>query len=72
MTNDDADDCSEANTLATLPSYIGKTEIGMEIFPLPLSSYITLKAKDTLNLPSYPCSTSNSHTTINQIFKSET
>ena len=44
------DDCSQANTLATLPSYVGKTEIGSEILPIPLSSHITPSAKDTLNL----------------------
>ena len=38
------------NTLATLPSYLGKTEAGTEILPLPLSDHITPKAKDTLNL----------------------
>ena len=47
---DDTDDCSQANTLATLPSYLGKTEVGTEILPLPLSDHITPKAKDTLNL----------------------
>ena len=44
------DDRSQANTLATLPSYVGKTEIGSEILPILLSSHITPNAKDTLNL----------------------
>ena len=48
--SNDADDCSQANTLATLPSYLGKTKIGTKVIPLPLSKHITPKAKDTLNL----------------------
>ena len=47
---DENDNCSQANTLATLPSYVGNTEIGSEILPIPLSSHITPHAKDTLNL----------------------
>lgn len=47
---DDEDDCSQANTLATLPSYLGKTKMGTKILPIPPSDYITPKAKDTLNL----------------------
>ena len=48
--SNDADDCSQANTLATLPSYIGKTEAGTEILSFPLSRHLTPKAKDMLNL----------------------
>ena len=46
----DEDESSQANTLATLPSYIGRMEMGSEIQPIPLSEHITPKAKDTLNL----------------------
>ena len=31
----DEDVLSQANTLATLPSYIGKIEIGTKILPMP-------------------------------------
>ena len=44
------DDSSQANTLATLPSYIGKIEMGSKIQYIPLLDHITPKAKDTLNL----------------------
>ena len=49
-TQDDVDDCSQANTLETLLSYIGKTEAGIEILSFPLSRHLTPEAKDTLNL----------------------
>ena len=48
--SDDADNCSQANTLATLPSYIGKTEAGTKILSFSLSRHLTPEAKDTLNL----------------------
>ena len=60
VVNDDADDCSQANTLATLPSYVGKTEAGTEILSFPLSRHLTLGAKDMLNLQAILGSTSNS------------
>ena len=50
VVNNDADDCSQANTLATLPSYVGKTEAGTKILSFPLSRHLTPEAKDTLNL----------------------
>ena len=50
VAQDDADDRSQANTLATLPSYIGKTEAGTKILSFPLSRHLTPEAKDTLNL----------------------
>ena len=48
VVNDDADDCSQANTLATLPSYVGKIEAGTKILSFPLSIHLTPEAKDTL------------------------
>ena len=48
--NDHVDACSQANTLATLSSYVGKTKAGIEILSFPLSRHLTLESKDTLNL----------------------
>ena len=50
VVNNDVDDCSQANTLATLPSYVGKIEAGTKILSFPLSRHLTPEAKDTLNL----------------------
>lgn len=47
---DDEEDRSQANTLATLPSYVENTEMGSKILPIPLSEHISPKAEDTLNL----------------------
>lgn len=41
---------TKANTLATLPSFLGEYEAKIEIFPIPQSQQIAPKAKDTANL----------------------
>lgn len=46
----DEDDCSQANILATLPSYIGKTENGTKILRIPLFEHIIPKASETRSL----------------------
>ena len=40
VTSDDVDNCSQANTLATLPSYIGKSKADTKILLFPLSRHL--------------------------------
>ena len=46
----DDDGNSEANTLATLPSFLGEYEVKTKIILVPQSQQITPSAKDTTNL----------------------
>ena len=72
MISDDADDCSQANTLATLPSYIGKTKAGTENPVISLSRHLTPEAKDTLNLQAILGSSNNSYIAPDGFLKSKT
>ena len=68
VVNDDADDCSQANTLAILPSYVGKTEAGTKILYFPFSRHL----QGYIESPSYLGSTNNSYVAFDGFLKSET
>ena len=69
---EDADDYNQANTLATLPSYVGKTKVGIEILSFPFSRHLTLEAKDTLNLQAILVAPVNRYIAFDGFFKSKT